>query len=85
MPDFIGHTSGQAEIIRKNHRELTQKQQNEIEIVKSAAQLIVDRTAVMYGDLCEEGQAKLATGTMHLETAVMWLVKGMSAEVQPND
>lgn len=71
-----------ADFFRRNNNELTQLQRNEIELVKAHAQVIVDRIAFIYKDLPDEGKAKLATGTMHLETAVMWIVKGMSAEVQ---
>lgn len=71
-----------ADFFRSQHNELTQLQANEIALVKAHAQQIIDRVSCCYADMSEEGQAKICTGTMHLETAIMWLVKGLSAEVQ---
>jgi len=79
------HSQSRPDFFRAKHRDLTRLQQNEIELVKAHAQTIIDRVASAYPDMSEDGKAKLATGTMHLETAVMWLVKGMSAEILGHD
>lgn len=65
---------------RSEHRELSHWQADRVQFVKKAAQLVIDDIARAYPHINQEGQAQLCTGTMFLETAIMWITKGLSAE-----
>lgn len=66
---------------RPQYRQLEPFVQDAIGAIKTHAQCIVEHMAVAFDQVDAQGQSKLVTGTEHLETAVMWIVKGLSSGV----
>lgn len=68
------------DFFRRNYAELNENERARIERVKIHAQAIVDIVTGANADLSGEGSYKVCEGITHLETAVMWLVKGLTAK-----